>query len=267
MTKSQETRRKKLQKQKFDTIITDFRSDVPRTRRELKKLLKEGNDTKDAFLIGAANYYLGVLNFRIGLRSEVLPYALKAVSLFRESQDYDLMARSYNLLGIAYTGLEEYLSAMSAYRESYRIVCRHRGISLKKTSISCNLAESYFQLGDLKTAIRLNIRALDDTFQNDPENHSFIIIAGCNLAEYYELTGEYKKALAILKEVKKSLKFMNDELDECAYDARIASISYATGDTRKGNLWSDKVLAYGEKGVDTYELHRDYIRPDQSRGI
>ncbi len=69
---------------------------------ELKKFLKEAEVAGDVQYIGKLNMHIAGCYFDLGNRVKILPYALKAVNIFENSDNRSLLARSYNILGIAY---------------------------------------------------------------------------------------------------------------------------------------------------------------------
>ncbi len=243
---------------RFEEIEANFREDVPGARKKLRELMAEGHRTRNVYVIGAANFYLGLINFRLGLRSEMLSYALKASAIFRETDDHEMIARSANLLGIAYSAVEEYALAISAYKVAFQTITKHPRGSMKKSTLNCNLAESYFNLGDTAKAISLARKCLFDAFKKDPDNHTLVAIVGINLAEYYETAGDYKEAEAIVELSKPSIRELQSEIDDLALACRQASIAYSKGDLETAARYADEVIAITDRGVDTYELHRDY---------
>ncbi|MBR5789096.1 MAG: hypothetical protein IKX99_03205, partial [Lachnospiraceae bacterium] len=96
-------------------IVAIASKDRVKASKDAKKLLKEGKETNNALYIGTANYILGLIEFRNGTRTNLLSYALKAVAMLNGSVDYEMVVRSHNLLGIAYSAMEEYQLALSAY--------------------------------------------------------------------------------------------------------------------------------------------------------
>ena len=243
---------------RFEEIEANFREDVPGARKELRELMAEGRRTRNVYVIGAANFFLGLINFRLGLRSEMLSYALKASAIFRETDDHEMIARSANLLGIAYSAMEEYALAVSSYKLAYQTITKHPKGSMKKSTLNCNMAESYFNLGDTEKAISLAKKCLFDAFKKDPDNHTLVAIVGINLAEYYETAGDYEKAEEIVELSKPSIKELESEIDDLALACRQASIAYSKGDIENGKRFADVVIEITGRGVDTYELHRDY---------
>ena len=256
MKKSEIKYRTKKQREVAD-VVAIINKDSTTAARYAKKLQKEGKETNNAALIGAANYILGLVEFRTGQRSDILAYALKSVAMFNESVDYEMVVRTYNLLGIAYSALEEYSLALNAYSKALEGVNKHK-IHRYKNVIANNMVEAYYQLGDVERAIRHAEKALKDIEKTDPDTYSLRIVIGLNLSEFYENIGMYDKATAELKEVKSLLKYDSRPIDNASYFSRSACVNYAKGNIKKGNENADELIKLVKEGFDSYELHRDF---------
>ena len=101
---------------------------------ELKKFLKEAEAAGDVHYIGKLNMHIAGCYFDLGNRVKILPYALKAVSIFENSDNRSLLARSYNILGIAYHAQGKYQLSIEAYNKALEAI---RG--LKKPGIGRDL--------------------------------------------------------------------------------------------------------------------------------
>lgn len=239
-------------------IVRLVSNDRATATKAAKKILKEGKETNNAVLIGAANYILGLIDFRSGSRNNtMLTYSLKAVAMFNESTDYEMVVRTNNLLGIAYSAMGEYPLALNAYNTALEVVKKHR-ITQYKNVITNNMVEAYSLLGDLERAIRYAERTVKDIKRTKDNSYSLLAILEINLSEFYETRGQYDKALEALKEVKEYLKHDDRPIDNASYLLRSASVYYSKGNVKKGNEFADKMVELLNKGVDSYELHRDY---------
>lgn len=256
MKKSEIKYRTKKQREVAE-IVNLINKDKVAAGKAAKKMLKEGKTTSNPYLIGSANYVLGLIEFRSGSRSSMLSYALNSVAMFGETADYEMIVRTNNLLGISYSALEEYQLALNAYTAADEVVKKHR-LSQYKNVIANNIVEAYYQLGDVERAIRHAEKAIKDIKKNEPGSHSLMAVLGINLSEFYEKAGLYDKALSVLKEVKENLKHDERAIDKSNYLSRNACIYYSKGNVKKGNEYADKLLELIKQGVDSYELHRDY---------
>lgn len=232
--------------------------DLNRVDKEMKRLIKKGQQSGDLFLMGAANYYLAATNYRYGgERNTVLFYAIKATAMLDKTTEYLLTARSYNLLGIAYISQGNYQLALEAYNHSYSIIKQHRIKGAVERTLKNNIADCYFQMGDYKLSIKLFSNCLENTIRKFPDDKTSIVIYSINLSDCYKKLGEHQKAKDILLDI----RGMIDELDEsiwvCYYYSSLAINYYALGEKAKGNECTDKVFEIMHHEVYTYEYNVD----------
>ena len=248
-------------KQRFDDIISGCGNDWNAAIDRLTEILEEGVASNDIYLIAAANYWLGVTNFRAGKRTELLPYALRAASFFAESDDHEMSARSYNLLAIIYTLSEECLLANDAFDKAYRILVEHPCDGFKLSTILNNYSANSFHLGDVKKAIRYAEESLSLLERDDPNYHRILFMLGENLSWYYEELGDSAKALEYVSLMEKAIHCGADLPEDIAYyHVRLSELALSQGDVEKGILYADKVIGAGDIDMGEHEPQRDYER-------
>lgn len=256
-------------KQAFEQITDNFRENLPNVENRLKAKLKEGNEKKDLYTIASADYWLGFTLFSTGHRKTVLSHALKAFSLFSEMEDHDMTARSCNLLAVYYTMTGAYLLAAEYYHKLSDILDKHAGLSIKKKTLYCNIAENYYRMGDLKKAIRFGEKSQkeiqsektgdDERLKEDNYRLAFSVYG--NLSEYYESAGRYEDSLRNTRAMKYIMDKVGGRVNEPGrYKLRMAAIGYRMGDMHQGNEYSDIALSEGAAGVGIHEYGTDYER-------
>ena len=99
---------------RVDQIVKDTKNAYDRREKKLKKILKEAERAEDVYVIGRIHHLLSLCYFDLGSRNKILPHAVKAVDIFEKLNDKRMLARSYNLLGIAYLAQGNYLRAKKA---------------------------------------------------------------------------------------------------------------------------------------------------------
>ncbi|MCR5374803.1 MAG: diguanylate cyclase [Lachnospiraceae bacterium] len=255
---TKQVRKYKTKKQsEIAELIANASKDYSGTMKMAKKMLRDSKNANNPYVVGALNYLMGVIEFRTGSRINVLDYAMKATAVLENTTDYEMIVRSNNLLGIAYSAMEEYQLALTAYNAAHVLVKKHR-IKIYKNIIANNIIETYYQLGDVGRAAKQAEKTLKDIYVDEPDNYGLIAVLYINLSEFYQELGRFDKALNALKEVHKCLKHDQNMIDLCNYHSRCASLAYAMGDVRKGNECSDKMVDLINHGTDSYELHKDY---------
>ena len=254
-------------KQEFAQITENFRDNLPSVEHKLKAKLKEGNEKKDLYTIASADYWMAFILFSDGRRKTVLSHALRAFSLFSEMEDHDMTAKSCNLLAVYYTMTGAYLLAADYYHKLADIMDKHTGLSIKKKTLYCNIAENYYRMGDLKKAIRFGEKSQkeiqNDKLGNDKrlieDNYRLAFSVYGNLSEYYESAERYDDALRNTLAMKYIMDKVGGRVNEPArYKLRMAAIGYSMGDVHQGNEYADIILSEEEAGVGIHEYGTDY---------
>ncbi|MCR5735785.1 MAG: GGDEF domain-containing protein [Lachnospiraceae bacterium] len=247
--------------EKTDQIIKKYKNDFPKQRRELKKLLKQATESGDLYLIGAVYDSLARVNYRDGMRNNILPYAFKAVTLLKDCDDHALFSRAQNMLGIAYNGQGDHRLALQAFQNAFNTVSKYRSCPLSKESIKNNMAVSYYQLGDIKTGIKITENNFNHLLKTAPKDHITIATCCLNLSTYYDQAKDHKKARYYAEYV---IKLSEDAVGKrhmiCAY-SRLSCIEFGMGNTEAGIQNADTALSlFYEYGEDDYEMNRDFER-------
>ena len=254
----QEMDKDRDKKQIFDKIISGCGCDWEAAIEKLTEVLEEGTASNDIYLIAAANYWLGVMNFRAGKRTELLPYALKATSFFAGSDDHEMSARSYNLLATIYTTSEEYLLASDAYDKACKILAEHPCKGFRLSSILNNHSANYYHMGDTEKAIEYAEKSLSLMEKDDPNYYRILFMLGENLSWYYEDSGDVRTALEKTDLMKEAMEHGADRPeDKACYHVRLSELSFSRDDIRNSLRYADEVLKAGDIDMGEHEPQRD----------
>lgn len=146
-------------------ILSDIRAieegKLNRSKGQIKRcrdFMKSVAGSKDAYLLGFANYYLGDAYYNFGRKSDKFAdYVRVALPYLERCENHILIARSYNLLGINAVnhgnyqlGLDYFINGLAEIGEEDT---RLSGM------FSFNIGQIYEQLGDLKTSLKYTRRA------------------------------------------------------------------------------------------------------------
>lgn len=241
-----------------EALYEKYKGNIPRLKRELKRLLKEAKANDDILLIGKVNYCFALISYRQGQRTSLLLYAIKASSMLDKTADRDMIARSKNLLGIAYVAQENHQLALDAYNAAFEALQKKKQTRLLKNTVLSNIAECYYQMGDYKKSVKITEKCLADFEKSEEKNYDTIAIVGANLSDGYESLEEYEKAEAVLGRMEPIVDRLTLKSSVCLIYARRACVAYKMGDTRRGNAYADKAYEAVALCTDTYELHRDF---------
>ena len=249
---------KQMLKDRIEQVMKDYRRDHPRLERELKKCLREAEKTGEIFLAGRASLYLSMCAYEMGDRSAVLSHAYKAVGIFENSDDYEMLARSYNLLGIAYGALENFQLSLDAYDKALETIRAHKDTGVQKEMVLNNIADCYYQMGEYQKSIRIVKGCLSSCKKKGSENNPSIVIYGLNLSDSYESLGELDRAKEVLDDMEDYVEKLEKSPLTYGYYARRSCLLYKFGDAEGGARFADLVLEGVLSKHDSYEFHRDF---------
>lgn len=243
---------------RVDQVINETESDFTRRERELKKLLKEAEKAEDVFVVGKINLHLSICYFEMGNRGNILPYACKAVGIFENSDEREMLARSYNLLGISYDAQENYESALKSFNRALEAIRGQRKPALRREMILNNIAESYHQMGEFRKSVRIMSGCLATCRKKTPDNHTAIVIYGINLSDLYESMEEFEKSKEILDDIESDVEALEGRPLLYGFYARRACAFYRLGDYDGGARNADLALEGVRPSYDFYQFHRDF---------
>ncbi|MBQ9458411.1 MAG: GGDEF domain-containing protein [Oscillospiraceae bacterium] len=233
--------------------------DLPRLEKEMRRLIRQGYRTGDAYLVGAANYFLGYNTYRYGgERDKFLSYAIKSAAILAETRDYLMVAKSLNLLGIAYLEQENYQMALESFNRSHRVLKRHRVTGVDNSVILNNIADCYYEMADYKSSIRIFSDCLAQSTAESTEGLKNTLVFSINLAECYECSGDYAKAKDILGAIGGRVEEVDIRMWVCLYYAALARTHYALGDRAEGNRCADRSYEVINGESDTFAVHKEF---------
>lgn len=248
-------------RERVEQVVQETKTDFARREKAMRKLLKEAERSEDFYCVGLINLQLSMCYFELGHRVDILPHACKAVGIFENSDEYALLSRSYNLLGIAYTAQENFQQALASYNKALDTIRGHRSKNLlKREAVLNNIAESYYQMGEYQKSFRILSSCLSSCKRKTPDNHVSIVIYGINLSDLYESMEEYKKSIEILDLIQPDVEKLPTATLVYGYYARRACAFYKAGDNETGTYYADLALEGCRDARDTYEFHRDFER-------
>lgn len=247
--------RKLSLKKQIDLVFEEYQSDLVRCEEELKRLLKEAERADDFYSIGKINLRLSMCIFRQGKRKNMLACAYIAVNIFNNTTDHALLARSYNMMGIAYASQGCFQSAISAYQKALFTIHRKKKPGLSKQLLMNNIGDAYYHMGAYKESLRIALECFSCCKKDEPDNHRVMTLYGMNIYDNYCGLGDYKKANAYLDQVEPNALRLDKNNIICGFYTRRANVLYATGDVDGGAEYADRVIELVRSHCDTYEIH------------
>lgn len=238
--------------------LKEYRSDNNRLLKELKKLLREAEKAEDIYIIGRINMHISGCYFDLGNRVQILPYAVKAVRIFEKLNDRNMLARSCNVLGIAYHAQGNYQLSIACYKRALILIRGLRKPTIKRHLLINNISECYFQMGEYHKCVRLVGECLSEVRTKWPDDHISAVIYGMNLSDSSESLGNYAAAMEYLDDVKDDVGQIDHEILRWAYYSRRCCVLYKLGDLAEGARYADLTVEAVNSGCDSYEGHRDF---------
>ncbi|MBE6910574.1 MAG: GGDEF domain-containing protein [Ruminococcaceae bacterium] len=242
---------------RVNDILDAFRGSPKKTIRELKRLVREGQETGDVVLIGAAYRAIAYTCIHNDDRDGALSNAIKAVALLKDTGEYKLLANAYNVLGYAYAEQENNQLALANYDKAYRILRRHRIVDDNRLYVINNLSTCYHMMGDSKAAIRYLHESLELTHAHFPDNYTDILMFSVNLAENHVDLKEYEKAREILQSISGLIEKCDYPALTCDYYLRRAFIEYQLENRAEGDRLVDEAFALVGGASEAYPLYED----------
>lgn len=250
--------KKNASAERIDKAVEAYGEDTAGLIKELKRFIREGRESGDIVLIGAAYRQLAVAYTGLNKRGEVLSNALRAVAMLEGCEDRLLISKAYNVLGYAYAEQENNQMALVFYEKAYQILRQHRVRDRSMVFVLNNLATSYHLMGDCKTSIRLLDECISITRAECPENYTDLAIYSVNLAECRKDNNEPEKAREILKEMANWVDRVDFKDLACDFYLRSALIAYRLGDGEEGTRCTDMAVSLAGDTNYAYALFEDF---------
>lgn len=235
-----------------EAVLKACGDDLQKQTRELKRLVREGRRSNDLFLEGTAYCHLAENCYDTGDLSGMLSNSMKAATLLRETDEYELLARSYSTLGVAYTYQGNNQMALVVNELAYNVVKKHRVRGQVRIAVLNNLAVDYRTMEENKKSIRYQKECLDLLRREYGEDYDDLVMYSLNLVEYYQNDGEIERAARILNSISAQLDKVEYAPLVCDFYVRSAIISYLREDVTAGNESMD--TAFTLIPLQTYPL-------------
>lgn len=164
-------------------VYLDNSSDPKIQIRELKKLLKQAQDSGNIYYIGCVFQMLGAAYKMSGDNKNLFTSSIKALSFLKNTDDHKMIANAYTTLGVAYFDQENYQLALANYDKAYEIMRKHRIKGLSRIIVMNNLATVYSFLGDYKSGIYYLTECLEQAKKESPDDGTELLAFSLNLAD------------------------------------------------------------------------------------
>ena len=241
----------------MEAVYDQHKGSSERQIKELKKFITHGKQTGDSCLIGAAYFYIGYIYYELDDRDGIFTNALKAVAMLKDSTEYNLLVRSYIMLGYGYGRQENYQMEFDCYDKAYNLGKKHRIKGNVWITLLNDLSNCYHQLGDYKNAIQIMNECVAQHQELLPEEYTAHAMYLINLSEYYKDSGQPKKALEILNGMGKWIGKVEFNGLVCDYYLRLAIVSFMLNDPKSSKDHIDKAFGYVPGNMYPHPVYDD----------
>ncbi len=238
-------------------VYETYKSDKRMLVSELKNLIREGQKTGDAAVVGAAYSYLSDICRDSGDIDGGVTNALKAVALLNDTEEYDMTAKSYITLSYFYALQENHQMSLIVSDRAYRIVKRRRIKGKIGINAVSSLAECYRNLGDYKSSIKCLTECIDMSRSEFPENYESLASYTLDLANNYICAGKPGKAKEVLDSMVSWIGKIEYDPLYCDYFLRRAIAHYGLNDAEHGDRCTDEAFVHIPEKVYPFDLYED----------
>ena len=253
--------------QKTAEYIAELESDVADLKKNEQTLLsclffaeKRADNLEDKVLLGKMYDTIGSCFGAISRFIEAIDYKEKAVALFEQSEDVDVIATGYNNLGKALIdncntlkGLEYVKKALKMEFEKPKEIWDYQYISTGYDNIGC----AHSMLGEFNEALENQQKALDIRLEiyKDTPNHPGIATSYNNIGLTYCSLGDCKKALEKCNE---ALEIYCKAYENAPYHPDIANTYNSIGAIYGAMGEGYEEIKYYKKALEIYcEIYKE----------
>lgn len=235
-----------------DDILTKGVSN-PQVCLELcQKLIQQGKKEEDAVLLGFGYYYLARAYFALNDYNHFVEYLNIGIEYQKESAQWSILARSYNLMGMNAVSQGNVTVALDQYLLGLKIGKRHN-CEYEMAMIYYNLGQLYMRLEEFDRAIHYFLEAeqLLHKFQSDFQARKNLIMLYTMLGHCYlalEKKVEAEKVEAELETWMRGEKLGN--IDMILIQNFHAQLRHAEGRITE----RDQFIAEVQKSIETSQI-------------
>lgn len=262
------------------TIEQNYYADTELALKTCEELISYGTETEDSSLVALGYYHKGVAYYIRNEGNQFYQAITEALSHLSITDDWELLARCYNFLGIfsenrgnAALGMDYYLTAINA--------CNVAGINSFKYTVMVNMSVLNIVYGRYDDAIEM-LEEAKTYFLGHKENPRYkdhIISVYQNLAKAYLYNGSLDKVKSCFENIyAQNVDFLDNAsmisiwaIEAMYYDAlsldkeceeRIAKIhEHMTGEFPIMDMFDDicdycKILIERDKQKELYKIHQ-----------
>ena len=238
-------------------IAGTYAGNAKKQIKELKRCLKEGQASGDLLMVGAAYCCLAEAYSDLDDLHGVLVNALKAVTVLKDTDEYEMTVKAYSALGHAYTYQGNHQMALVCDETAYGLVKKHRIKGKLRIITLNNLSVSYHAMEETRKSIKFLGECIDLLKKDGDPDYTDLVMYSINLAGCYKDVGEREYALQLMGSLSGWLDKVAFKPLVCDYYLRKAIILYLLGDVTAGGEAMDEAFAIFPENVYPLPLYDD----------
>ncbi len=223
-------------------VIRNCGVDAERTIKSCNELIACGVQTGDSKLLGFAYFYAGETYYCLNDHENFIDCISKAVTYLENAREWDLLAKSYNYLGIMASNRQNALVALDYYLNAVNY-CRKYHMHKQENIVNANIgslnlyckryAEAQIYLE--KVVCEMTKEEMDERY------HTFMLCIYSNLIQCYTGQGNYDQVELTRARIYKEHWKYADELDKLSVWCSEARYYHAIKDMEKRNACIDLI--------------------------
>ena len=212
----------------------------------------------DAELLGFAYYYSGETYYLLNDIENMFRNIAKAVQYLNKSEQWELIARSYNLMAITSINKGNASAAMDYYLTGLSY-CRKYGLTKMESSINLNLGNLYMENGVYHEAQSYFERAYS-YYRNAPAEENNIVVLTAiyeNLARCYMLRGILEKAEEYINKLDMECEPYYEDMDYLYVGCLKARYYYVSGNFAQMEAQIEEIQKRMNKEMPIMDIFND----------
>ena len=239
-------------------VLNSRGKDAEHTLKCCLDIERYAKEHKDAALLGFAYFYSGETYYLLNDVEHMFRNIAQAIHLLGQTGQWELIARSYNLMAISSVNKGNVSAAMDYYLTGLNY-CRKYGITKMEISIMQNLGNLYMENGVYHEAQSYFEKAYSYCRSNPDvkENYVGLMASYVNLARCYMLQGMLDKTHAYIEKLDAECASYYEDIDILYVDCLKARYYHLTHNYVRRDAQIQEIVEIINKNVQIMEVFDD----------
>lgn len=254
----------------LDIVEENCEKDSELALKYCNDIIAYGREQKDEILSAYGYYYKGVSYYVMNDGTSFFMAITNALSCLNKEEDWELMARCYNFLGISAISKGNSAIALDYYINAVNC-CKRADEDKFAATVQINIGALYLSCGNYQDAIESLQQALD-YYTNNPEGHKtddYVICIYENMAKAYLFQDKLVEAKCCFENIYAEYSEYDDKYSMVTVKCTEAMYYHVAGEEEK----CDELIAEIHKAtnanvplMDMFDDYYDYCRVLLERG-